>query len=115
MHESSLARRILKTVLDRAEEAGVSRVRAVHGWIAETEALSPESLAFHFEAHARGTAAQGARLDLRLEHVPARCRACNTQYSPEHHVLLCPECGSADGEVLGRTGLGIESIEVRTG
>lgn len=112
MHESSLARQILDVVLDRAESASARKVRAVRGWIAETEALSPQSLAFHFSAHALGTAAEGARLELRLIHVEARCRTCRTKYAPDHHLLVCPACGSTDGEQLGDTGLGIEALEV---
>lgn len=112
MHESSLARQILDVVLERAARASARKVRAVRGWIAETESLSPHSLAFHFAAHARGTPAEGARLELRLIHVEARCRACGTTYAPEHHLLLCPACGSTDGEELGETGLGIEALEV---
>jgi len=114
MHEAALARQLLAAVLERAAAAGVARVRVARGWIAETETLSAESLAFHFARHAHGTAADGARLELRLLHVEARCRACAVVYRPEHHVLLCPECGSADGELLGRTGLGLDELEVET-
>jgi hydrogenase nickel incorporation protein HypA/HybF len=112
MHESSLAKQILGAVLERAGTAGARQVRVVRGWVAETEVLSPQSLAFHFSAHARGTAADGARLELRLIHVEARCRACGVQYSPDHHILLCPSCGSSDGEELGKTGLGIDTLEI---
>jgi hydrogenase nickel incorporation protein HypA/HybF len=114
MHEAALARQLLSAVLSRAADAGAARVRAARGWIAETETLSAESLAFHFGALARGTAADGARLELRLLHVEARCRGCAAVYRPEHHVLLCPGCGSADGELLGRTGLGLDELEVET-
>jgi len=114
MHESSLAKQILDAVLDRAQAEGGGRVRAVRGWVAETEVLSAESLRFHFAAHAHGTPADGARLDLRLIHVEARCGSCNKTYAPDHHVLLCPECGSAEGALLGPTGLGIDSIEVES-
>lgn len=114
MHESSLARQILNAVLERAEAEHASRVHAVRGWVAETETLSPESLSFHFAAHARGTRAEGARLELRLIHVEARCHACGETYAPEHHVLLCPACGGTDGELLGRTGLGIDTVEVES-
>jgi hydrogenase nickel incorporation protein HypA/HybF len=110
MHESSLARRILEAVLARSGAA--RRVRVVRGWVAETETLSADSLDFHFRAHAAGTAAADARLELRLEHVEARCGGCGARYRPEHHLLLCPSCGATGGELLGRTGLGIDSIDV---
>lgn len=112
MHEATLARQVLETVLKRSSSAGASRIRAVRGWVAETESLSADSLSFHFTAHARGTSAEGARLQLELIHVEARCRTCGRTYAPEHHLLLCPVCGSTDGEQLGRTGLAITSIEV---
>lgn len=112
MHESSLAKSILREVLKRADDGGVERVIVVRGWVAETEALSRESLTTSFEALARGTKAEGARLELTVTHVEARCAACATQYLPDHHVILCPSCGGTDGELLGRTGVGIANIEV---
>ena len=112
MHEAALAREILAAVLDRAAREGARRVLVVRGWVAADEVLSPASLAFHFDAHARGTAAEQARLDLRLLRQSARCRACGETYEPDHHVVLCPGCGSTDGERLGPAGVGIESMDV---
>jgi hydrogenase nickel incorporation protein HypA/HybF len=112
MHESALAQRILDVVLERATSERAGRVRAVRGWLADTEAIAPESLAFHFAARARGTIAEGARLDIRLVHVEARCRTCGATYAPEHHVLLCAACGSSEGDVLAPTGIAIEALEI---
>lgn len=112
MHESSLARQLLKAALARAEHEGARRVVRVSGWISETETLSRESLALHFGGLARGTIAEGAQLELRLVHVQARCRACDEVFSPEHHVLLCPACASTDADLLGATGLGLDTLEV---
>ncbi len=112
MHESTIARRVLSAVLERMDLAGEARVRRVRGWIAETEALSPESVRFHFDLAARGTPAEGARLELELRRVSARCRTCASIYEPDHHLVLCPACSSTDGELLGPTGVGIESMEV---
>jgi len=112
VHEASLARQIVAAVLERAERERVSRVRVVHGWVSETEALSKESLALHFAAHARGTPADGARLELRLLRVEARCRSCARVWAPDHHVLLCPSCGGVEADFLGRVGLGVDAIEV---
>jgi hydrogenase nickel incorporation protein HypA/HybF len=112
VHESSLARKILELSLAEAARAGGSEVRVVRGRVAETEALSREALELHFHAHAAGTPAARARLEIELVHLGARCRACGATYLPEHHVLLCMQCGATDGEELGATGLWIESIEV---
>ena len=112
MHESLLARQMVQTVVDRAAAEGARRVLVVRGWVAETEALSQESLAIHFAAHARGTPADGARLDLRVEHVEARCQGCGGTYAPDHHVIICPHCGGMEADLLGRTGLGVEAMEV---
>ena len=112
MHEAAVARQILIAVLDRAAREGARRVLSVRGWVADDEALSPASLEFHFAAHARGTPAEGARLDLRVVRLSARCGACGDVYEPDRHVLLCPRCGSADGERLGAAGVGIESMDI---
>ena len=111
MHEASLARGILAAVLERVGSQPIRVVR-VHGWLAETEALDATSIQLHFDAAAEGTAADGAELALRLTHVEARCLACDTRYPPEHHLTLCPACGSVDGELLGETGLGVDRIDV---
>jgi hydrogenase nickel incorporation protein HypA/HybF len=109
MHESALARQLVELCLQRC---GAERVRVVRGTLAETEQLSRQALALHFEAHARGTAAAGARLELELVHVRARCLGCEHVYLPEHHLLLCPSCGSTEAETLGESALRIDSIDV---
>lgn len=112
MHESSLAKGILSAVLERARREGAVRVRSVRAWIAETERLSPESIALHFGALARGTIAEGATLHIDVRHVEARCAGCARSYLPDHHVLVCPRCGGTDGELLGCTGIGIDTMDV---
>lgn len=110
MHESSLARDLLRAVLDKTPPGAT--VRRVRGRIAETEALSPDSLSFHFGVLAWGTPAEGAALELATEHVGARCDDCGATYLPEHHLTLCPACGSSRGQILGTTGVFIASIDV---
>lgn len=112
MHESSLGRDIVRAVVEKAHEAQAKQVRLVRGFIAETEWLNPEAIAFHFQAHARGTVAEGARLELTTAWLEADCTQCGKRYKPDHHVLLCPHCGSIEANILGEPGLRIESIEV---
>lgn len=112
MHESSLAKQILSVVLEKTHIDEPRRIKRVSGWIAETEALTPEALQFHFQAHARQTVAKNAVLNLKLVHVSARCNTCGREYRPEHHLTLCPDCGSSDGSLLSEIGIGIDTIEL---
>jgi hydrogenase nickel insertion protein HypA len=112
MHESSLGRDIVRAVVDKATEAGALKVRVVRGFVAETEWLNPEAIVFHFQAHARGTVAESARLELTTSWIEADCTQCGERYKPDHHVLLCPRCGSTEAKLLGETGLRIDTIEV---
>jgi len=110
VHESALARQLVSAVLERLPPG--ARVRRVHGWLAETESLSADSLGLHFAHLAAGTAAEGAQLDLTLTHVRARCGSCGTVYLPEHHVTICPDCGHLEAELLDRVGMGVASLVV---
>jgi hydrogenase nickel incorporation protein HypA/HybF len=112
MHESVLARSLLHGALECMTREGASRVVRVSAWVAETETLSREGLALHFAAVAQGTAAEGAVLELEVTHVGARCAECGVDYLPEHHLLLCPQCGCGEGQLLGETGLGVRAVEV---
>jgi hydrogenase nickel incorporation protein HypA/HybF len=112
MHESALARSVLTAVLDLARTNGVERVRRVSGELSETEHLHGDAIQFHFTAHAVGTLAEAAALDLKLTHVKAKCRSCGTSYDPDHHITLCPTCGGTDADLLGAVGLRIDSIDV---
>jgi hydrogenase nickel incorporation protein HypA/HybF len=112
MHESSLGKQVLEAVLQKARESGGGKIVKVVGWVAETEHLDPSAIAFHFSAHARGTAAEEAKLEMDLRWVEARCDGCGAQYKPDHHLLLCPDCGSTEAELLGETGVAVTSIEV---
>lgn len=111
MHERSVSRQLLTAALQAVQRCGAGRVRVVHAGVAETEALNAEAIRFHFEVLAKGTPAEGARLDLELIHTEAKCNRCATVYAPEHHLTLCPECGGTDATLLGRTGLWVDSID----
>lgn len=114
MHEVSLARELLSVVLGKVGDPP-ARVRAIRGWLAQDEVISLESLQWHFDRLAAGTPAAGARLALEVTHVGARCLDCGHTWLPEHHLTICDRCGSVRGELLGRTGLGVDAIEVVDG
>ena len=112
MHESQLAQHLLEAVLARAETEKALRILSIKAWLSDPEGLSPESLAFQFTAHARGTLAEGARLHLSISRLSALCRVCDTFFEAEGHVPQCPECGSLDCPWSTLPEIGIDEMEI---
>lgn len=110
MHESVLARKLLEMALQEAPEGRITRIEAR---ISETETLVGDSVAFHFAALAKQTRAEAAELGLDCVHVAARCDACGATYLPEHHLLLCPECGATEASLQEDCGVEVKRITVQ--
>lgn len=113
MHEVGIARTILESVEERLRRGEVrGKVRAVRLRVGRMSSVVPESLKFGFEVLSRGTALEGARLEIEEVPVRARCRACGEGLEIDEPCFLCGKCGSPDLEVLGGTELLIDSLDV---
>ena len=74
MHEMGITRRILEVALERAADAGATRITDVHLEIGEESEVAPESLAFYWPEVSRATPAEGARLVIDVARDPWACR-----------------------------------------
>ena len=108
MHELAIARGILATALRRAEGRRVVSVEVSVGALRQ---VLPSSLAFGFEALARGTGCEGATLEQRLRPGRLEC-VCGMRWELVELSFLCPRCGGGRTEVIGGEELAVESIEV---
>jgi Zn finger protein HypA/HybF involved in hydrogenase expression len=64
MQESTLGKQVLNVVLMKAWESRAHRVERVRCRVSTRAQVDPSAIAFHFAALAKGTAAEGAQLDL---------------------------------------------------
>ncbi len=125
MHELALSRAIVEAALRHAEGRPVE---VVHVRLGALRQAVPESLAFCFEAVARESGCEGARLEVEPVAALLRCPSCGREWDPapppltEHEPLIgatlpsvptfaCPECDAA-GEVLAGDQLEVAWIEV---
>jgi hydrogenase nickel incorporation protein HypA/HybF len=74
MHEIGITRRILEVVLERAADAGATRITDVHLEIGEESEVAPQSLEFYWPEVSRATPAEGARLVVAVARDPWACR-----------------------------------------
>lgn len=112
MHEMALAEGILDIALKTAEENEAKRVARVKLLVGEMAGVECESLRFCFAAVTKGTAAEGA--ELQIERVPliGRCPLCGEEQQVERYSFLCPSCRSGALEIISGRELRVESLEV---
>ncbi len=112
MHELAITQSMLEIVLRHARQAGAPRVVEIHLVIGQLSSIVDDSVAFYWDMVARGTPAEGARLDFRR--VPARfqCQACAHEFAPPPETWACPACASQQVRVIAGEEFSVESIEV---
>jgi hydrogenase nickel incorporation protein HypA/HybF len=108
MHELSVAAAMVDTVERHARGRRVSTVTLRIGHLRQ---VMPDSLSFYFEHVARGTVAEGARLEIIEVPAEMRCSDCAQTWSPEGAAFRCPRCDGT-GSVEQGEELEVESIEV---
>ncbi len=112
MHEAHLIDAVIEKVQQVAEEHGASRVLSVDIKLGELSEFSPESLEMYFRFKSKGTMAESAALNIKVEQAQARCAACGAQFKPEDTVCACPQCGDLRVEILSGQGIALTSVEL---
>ena len=112
MHELTLAQNIVSIVVEKARDAGSSRVRSVRLRVGHLAGVVPESMRFCFDICARGTLAEGATLEIERVPVVIRCRDCGVDSAAEDYQFLCPTCGSSNVEMVSGRELQVDEMEV---
>jgi hydrogenase nickel incorporation protein HypA/HybF len=93
MHEAALARSIVDLVREQAARDPFTVVRSVRISVGALSSVDPRALEFGFDAAARGTVVEGARLVVEKPPGLAWCTDCSTTIEIESHSQPCPRCG----------------------
>ena len=101
MHSLAMAQDILEAALIEAEKHNARLIKAISVKIGDGHFAESDSLQFCLEATAKGTIAEGARIELELTGITAKCRECALVFPVEDHSPICPHCGDGNPEILG--------------
>lgn len=108
MHELGITRNIVAIVGDAAKGR---RVRRVTLDVGKLSGVMTQAIAFCFETVAKGSAVEGATLNIREIEGRARCEDCGTEF--ETPTLFTPcACGSRQFKRLQGEELNIKSMEL---
>ena len=108
MHELSITRDVVALAVERA---GGRRVLRVALEIGRLSAVVPEAVRFCFEPCCRGTAAEGARLEIAEIPGRGRCRGCGREFTLDS-PLDCCDCGSMSIDWIDGDQLRVKELEV---
>jgi hydrogenase nickel incorporation protein HypA/HybF len=108
MHELGISRNIVAIVSDAA---GGRRVRRVLLQVGKLSGVMPDAVSFCFEATARGTVVEGARLEIQEIEGRARCESCGTEFAVASLLAACT-CGSRRLRHIAGEELNVKSMEL---
>ena len=112
MHELAITHNILNIALDEASAAHASKITRINLVIGELSGIVSDSVEFYFDFLKKDNIAEEAALDFKSVPAQLRCRDCQTDFSPQDSLWVCPKCQSASIEVVEGRDCYIESIEV---
>lgn len=113
MHEMSLCESVVQLIEEQAGEQGFTRVRSVWLEIGALSGVEIEAMRFSFDAVAKDTLADGARLEIISIEGLARCPACERTAQVAARYAACPECGHYPLEILSGEEMRIRELEVQ--
>jgi hydrogenase nickel incorporation protein HypA/HybF len=105
---------ILDIVLEYAGKAGAKKVSKINLIVGDLSDLIPEWMQTYFEFVSKDTIAEHAKLEINRVRAVIRCKQCGKEFTlnQESWQFSCPECQSADIELLSGREFTVESIEV---
>lgn len=112
MHEMSLAINIVELVSAKAQEAGGQKITSVELEAGKLSGVMAEALAFCFEAAARNTPAEGARLVVHEVEGRGNCLGCGHAFALDSLLAQCPQCGGYAVETMQGRELKVVSLTV---
>lgn len=108
MHELGITQNIVGIV---AEHAAGRRVKRVVLEIGTLAGIMTDAIEFCFDVVAKGTALEGARLEIQRIEARAKCRSCGNEFTQQMLFSAC-NCGSHDVERLSGEELKIKEYEL---
>ena len=107
MHELALAEDILQKIKEKAK----SKVSYAKVAIGQTRISHPAELEELFAMIAKGTLAEGAKLDIEIIPMRSVCGDCKTEFIPKTMRLDCASCGSTNIQLVSGNELIVRDLK----
>ena len=113
MHEMSLCEGVIQVIEQQADEQNFNKVTTVWLEIGALAGVEIEAMRFSFDAIARDTIVDAAKLEIIHVEGHAECPICKQQTIISARHDLCPKCGHYPLNILAGEEMRIKELEVQ--
>jgi hydrogenase nickel incorporation protein HypA/HybF len=114
MHEASAVEALVNLLSKEVAAQGGGRVTKIRLVVGRARGFMEESLAFYLGVLGKGTALEGAKLELQTLESLLRCGSCGREFKRSRFTFECPDCGGP-GRMTGKgMEFFIDSIDLET-
>ncbi|OSM07300.1 putative hydrogenase nickel insertion protein HypA [Magnetofaba australis IT-1] len=103
---------MIQLLEEHAESQGFKRVKTVWLEIGKLSGVEVEAMRFCFDAVARDSIADGAKLEIIEPPGVAWCMTCSKQVETQQRFDPCPECGGFQLQVVSGDAMRVKELEV---
>ena len=112
MHELAITQSILDISLKAAQAQHARRIRTIRLTIGPFSGVVPECVQMYLDVLARGTIAEGAKIEAKTLPLRVRCHTCGRESEIDRRHIACPFCGGLDLQRLSGRELLVDNLEV---
>lgn len=112
MHEMSIAEGIVDIALDTLTANDGHVVHSIQLELGLMSGVERDALLFCFDSVTKGTAAEGAKLEIKTIPIKVQCLDCDAVFMSDTYRFACDKCGSRLVNVLEGREMRVVSIDM---
>ncbi len=111
MHEYSVTKSLVDLCNQEAEKNKFAKIYKINLKIGKFTGFSPDSIKFYFGYLKPNTKCSDAEIIFNEIPIRIKCRDCGKENIIDEPILMCPNCGKTDIEIISGREFYVESIE----
>jgi len=112
MHELPVTKSILNICEEEVKKHGMEKVLAVNIRVGELTGLVPSGIEYYFDIIAKGTVAQGAKINIKKIPINIECKDCGESFECKKGIYNCINCSSHNIKITGGREFLIDTLEM---
>ncbi|MBD3202788.1 hypothetical protein GF327_00705 [Candidatus Woesearchaeota archaeon] len=113
MHELSITKKIIEMIEKECSKNNIKKPDKIHAEIGELTTYKKEPIKYYFDILKKENhLLKKADIDMKIINGKIKCKDCKKEnHIKEKYLILCPECGSGNIDILDGEDIRLKQIE----